>query len=112
MLKRGSLKVRRFSRKMRMYNLIHRIRVPIRFMPKPKRKVNGNSRQPSGTQWHNKEDRQSAIHAIVVAKMAQNDAIGDNQKIRIVDGKDLGRYFNRSARSALKKCDPKPKTLW
>ncbi|MEK8017123.1 MAG: hypothetical protein VSS75_009660 [Candidatus Parabeggiatoa sp.] len=112
------------------------------------------SRQQSGTQWHNREDRQSAIDAIVVARMAKNDEIDDNQwfkrelinskwisvncstsvakaneylaahndeiethnqKIRMVNGKDLGRYFNRSARSALKKWEssiapePKPK---
>ncbi|MEK8021857.1 MAG: hypothetical protein VSS75_033700 [Candidatus Parabeggiatoa sp.] len=114
------------------------------------------SRQQSGTQWHNREDRQAAIDEIVVARMAKNDEIDGNQwfkrelinskwisvncstsvakaieylashndeiethnqKIRMVNGKDLGRYFNRSARSALKKWEssnapapePKPK---
>ncbi|MEK8017972.1 MAG: hypothetical protein VSS75_013950, partial [Candidatus Parabeggiatoa sp.] len=96
------------------------------------------SRQESGSQWHNREDKQAAIDAIVVARIAKNDAISDdkwfkrelinsrwisvncstsvakadeylaahsneveahNQRIRMVNGKDLGRYFNRSARS-------------
>jgi len=103
------------------------------------------SRAESGTQWHNKEDKQAKIHSMVTAQMMKNDSIHDdkwferelinskwisvncktsminadeyllgykkevdehNQKIRTVDGKDLGRYFNRSARAAQRKTTP------